>query len=119
AGVAAAECATPPGMLAERGIAYEEIARLNPQIVWVSITPFGLSGPRRDWKGSNAVGWAVSGVPPATGDPDRAPLIPGGSLPLAYLLASLNAAFGALIALLARRRRELGHRVDISVLESG
>ena len=57
-------------------------------------------------------------VPPATGDPDRAPLIPGGSLPLAYLLASLNAAFGALIALRARRRSGLGQLVDVSVHES-
>ena len=109
---------SPPGSLAERGIGYEEIAKLDPKIVWVSITPFGLSGPRRDWKGSNAVGWAVSGVPPATGDPDRAPLIPGGSLPLAYLLASLNAAVGALIALRARRRSGGGQLVDVSVHES-
>lgn len=107
-----------PGALRDLGIGFERLREENEKLVWVSITPFGQSGPRRHWKGSNLVGWALSSVPPTLGEPDRAPLAPAASQPLAYLLASMNAAAGTLLALRVRRRTGRGQRVDVSVHES-
>jgi crotonobetainyl-CoA:carnitine CoA-transferase CaiB-like acyl-CoA transferase len=104
-----------PGRLHELSLDYEDLSPASSQVVWVSITPFGRTGPRRDWRSSNLIAWAVAGVLPAVGDPDRAPLVPGGPIPLAELLASLQAAVGALTAIRARRRTGRGQLVDVSV----
>lgn len=110
--------AFPAGHLAERGIGYQELSQANPGLVWVALTPFGQTGPRRDWKGSNLIAWAASGLLFSTGERDRPPVSPGGPLPLAYFFASLNAAAGALLALQARRRQGKGQFVDISLQEA-
>jgi crotonobetainyl-CoA:carnitine CoA-transferase CaiB-like acyl-CoA transferase len=90
----------------------------HPRLVWVSITPFGRSGPRAHWKGSNLVAWAASGVLYTTGFVDRAPVVPGGPAQLACQLAALNATMGALLALRARHRYGAGQLVDISMTEA-
>ncbi|MEA2625956.1 MAG: benzylsuccinate CoA-transferase BbsF subunit, partial [Candidatus Binatota bacterium] len=105
----------PPGELRKLGIDVADLSRENPELVWCSITPFGLDGPRRDWKSSNLVSWASSGLLHAIGDPDRAPLVPGGPIPLAELLAALQAAVGILAAVRARATTGRGQRVDVSV----
>ncbi|MBI2863089.1 MAG: CoA transferase [Chloroflexi bacterium] len=107
-----------PGYLSERGIRYEQLQEMAPYLVWVAVTPFGQTGPHRDWKGSNLVGWATSGVLYMTGDLDRPPVVPGGSALLAYILAAINGAIGALLALRARTRQGRGQLVDISVQEA-
>ena len=104
----------PPGRLAERGLDWPQLARDQPGLVWASLTPFGRSGPKRDWKGTNLLAWAVSGVMPSIGDPDRAPLAPGGPIPLADLLTALHATIGVLVALRARRKTGRGQLVDVS-----
>ena len=78
-------------------LGYETLHRLVPRLVYTSVTPFGLTGPRRRWRGSDLVGWAASGALPSIGDPDRAPLAPGGGL--AFMTGALNAAMGTLAAL--------------------
>ncbi len=100
------------------GIGYEELSRRNPGLVWVSATPFGRSGPRRDWRGSDLIGWAGSGLLFATGDPDRPPLLPGGPARLAYMLAGLNCAAAVLLGLRARRLSGRGQEVEVSLQEA-
>ena len=75
--------------------------RAHPGLVYTSVTPFGLTGPRRHWRGSDLVGWASSGALPSIGDADRAPLAPGGGL--AYMTGALNAAMGTMVALMTQR----------------
>ena len=55
------------------GLGYDALRTLHPGLVYTSVTPFGLTGPRRRWRGSDLVGWAASGAMPAIGDADRAP----------------------------------------------
>lgn len=101
------------------GLGREALAAENPGLVWVSVTPFGLSGPKRDWKGSDLVAWAAAGVLYTIGFPDRPPVAPAGQVQLGHHLASLNAAIGGLLALRARRSRGgAGQLVDISLAES-
>lgn len=98
------------------GLAYDDVHARHPRIVYTSVTPFGLTGPRRRWHGGDLLGWASSAAMPSIGDPDRPPLAPGGGL--AYMTAGLNAAMGAMAALTARDQSGVGQLVDISVQEA-
>jgi crotonobetainyl-CoA:carnitine CoA-transferase CaiB-like acyl-CoA transferase len=110
--------ALAPGALDRMGIGDRALRAKHPKLVWVCITPFGQTGPRRDWKGSNLTAWGIAGVSITVGDPDRAPLAPGGIVPLASNLTALNAAIGCLIALRARQATGRGQLVDVSFHES-
>lgn len=88
------------------------------RLVWVSITPFGRSGPHAHWKGSNLVAWAASGVLYTTGFTDRPPVVPGGPAQLACQLSALQATMGALLALRARQLTGRGQLVDIAMHEA-
>ena len=109
---------SPPGHLDGLDTGPAALCAANPALVWVAVTPFGLTGPRRHWRASNLTAWAQSGVLRTTGEPDRPPVVPGGPVRLAHVLASFNAAIGALLALRARRRTGQGQVVDVSIVES-
>ena len=72
-----------PGRLASLGLGYEDLAALNPGLVYVSITPFGQTGPYAAYRGHDLVVVAMGGNAALTGDPDRPPLT--CSLPPAYM----------------------------------
>lgn len=110
--------AKAPGWLDERGAGYADVSRRNPGVVWASVTPFGQAGPRRDWRGSDLVAWASSGVLYTTGHADTPPVVPGGPALLACHLAAVNAATGVLAALAARDRDGKGQHVDVSMQEA-
>jgi crotonobetainyl-CoA:carnitine CoA-transferase CaiB-like acyl-CoA transferase len=105
-----------PLQLAECGLGYEQLAAAHPELVVVSITPFGLEGPKARWPATDLTLTAASGVLILTGDEDRPPLV--SSLPQAMLHAGAEAAVGALLALEARERDGLGQHVDVSAQTS-
>ncbi|MGI9612040.1 MAG: CaiB/BaiF CoA transferase family protein [Acidimicrobiales bacterium] len=107
-----------PGVLDGFGIGYETIAADNPGVVWVSITPFGMAGPKRSWKSSNLVGWAASGVLYTTGFVDEPPVVPGGPAQMGMHATALNAAVGVVLGLRGRRLNGRGQLVDLSLAES-
>jgi crotonobetainyl-CoA:carnitine CoA-transferase CaiB-like acyl-CoA transferase len=104
------------GEMEALGLGYEALLARHPGLVYTSVTPFGLTGPRRHWRGSDLVGWAASGALPAIGDADRAPLAPGGGL--AYMTGALNATMGAMGALMTKRASGRGQLVDVSLQEA-
>ena len=83
-----------------------------PRAVWVSVTPFGLEGPRAGWQASNLGVMAASGNMYGTGDPDRPPV--RCAEPTAYNHGGPEAAFAALTALASGRPQ----RVDVSLQEA-
>jgi crotonobetainyl-CoA:carnitine CoA-transferase CaiB-like acyl-CoA transferase len=87
---------SPPGHMAKFGLGYEELSKINKRLIYVSITPFGQSGPYRDYKGPDLVVWALSGFLYLCGNPERPPV--RFSLPMAYFMACGEAAIGALLA---------------------
>jgi crotonobetainyl-CoA:carnitine CoA-transferase CaiB-like acyl-CoA transferase len=101
-----------PGQLADCGLDYEHLSKLHPELVVVSITPFGLEGPKARWPATDLTITAASGALILSGDEDRPPLV--SSLPQAMLHAGSEAAIGALLALEARERDGLGQHVDVS-----
>ena len=88
----------------------------RPELVVASITPFGKTGPRASWRGSDLVCWASGGMAHVTGEPDHAPL-QVGSDQCAHL-AGLQAVTGVLIALHHRDETGAGQRVDVSMEEA-
>ena len=104
----------PPG-LDTAGLGYSELLRTNPDLVVVSITPFGLSGPYRDFAATNLIVHALSGELGLAGSSHLPPLKKGGSL--ADYHAGCHGFIGAVAALLARDRLG-GQQVDVSHLES-
>ncbi len=98
------------------GLDYRTLRAINSRLIFTSLTPFGASGPRRRWRGSDLVAWASSGALASIGDPDRRPVAPGGDL--AYQAGSLNAVAGTVLALRARGRLGHGQMVDISLQEA-
>jgi crotonobetainyl-CoA:carnitine CoA-transferase CaiB-like acyl-CoA transferase len=105
-----------PGRLAARGLAYADLRARHPGLIGVSITPFGLNGPRAGWRSTDLTAAALGGMMTLCGDPDGPPLAPPREQ--AYHLASAHAAVGALAALHARRRTGRGQHVEVSLQEA-
>jgi benzylsuccinate CoA-transferase BbsE subunit len=107
----------PVGYMENLGMGYQELEKVNPGIIMVSITPFGKTGPYKDFKTSDVVAWALGGYMYTVGDPDRGPArISHHSQ--AYLHAGGRAAVGTMLALYHREMTGEGQQVDVTVQES-
>ncbi len=91
----------------------EALAAVNPRLIHVSITPFGLTGPKRDWADSEITLWAAAGPLLLTRGLDDHPL--RISAPQAYFHAAGDAAGAALIAHFSRLASGEGQHIDVSV----
>ena len=106
----------PPGYMAGLGLGYEELSKVNPSLVMTSITPFGQSGPYRDFKASDLTLWCLGGMAYVSGDPDRAPV--RVSSPQSYLHGAAAAAAATLIALYHRELTGETQWIDVSIQEA-
>ena len=87
----------PVGYLKSLGLDYDSLSKVNPGLVMASITPFGQTGPWKDYKSSDLVVMAASGYMQITGDPDGPPVrqgneqshFPGAEYAAATILAAL------------------------------
>ncbi len=104
------------GTLERLGLGWAELHRLNPALVMVRISGFGQDGPYAARAGFGSIGEAMGGLRHLTGDPDRPPSRSGVSL--GDMLAGMNGALGALLALRARETTGEGQVVDVSLYES-
>jgi crotonobetainyl-CoA:carnitine CoA-transferase CaiB-like acyl-CoA transferase len=105
-----------PGLMAARGLDWPDLAELSPHLVYVSVTPFGRTGPKADYAESDLTVWAAGGPLDPHRDGSRPPV--RVSLPQAYLHAGADAAAGALFALQARHQTGRGQHVDVSAQAS-
>lgn len=106
----------PPGYMDGLGLGYSALSEINPGIIMTSITPFGQTGPYKDWKASDLVGCALGGQAFVTGDDDLPPCRIG--FPQAYLHAANHAASGTVAALYYRELSGEGQHVDVSMQEA-
>jgi crotonobetainyl-CoA:carnitine CoA-transferase CaiB-like acyl-CoA transferase len=104
-----------PGSLEAWGLGYAELAKLNPGLIMVRISGYGQTGPYRERPGYGVICEAVSGLRHITGDPDRPP----GRIATSTTdyITGLYAAFGAMLALEARRRTGKGQVIDAALYE--
>ena len=91
---------------------YESVRTAHPNLIVVSISPFGLQGPKANFKASDLIVLAASGVLSVNGDPSREPI--RMSLPQAFANAGADAAVAAMLALRLGR----GQHVDISAQQA-
>ncbi len=104
-----------PGVAERLGFGYDDARRLNPRLVYCSITGFGTTGPYRDLPGYDTVGQAMSGLLSLLTDSDDPK--PMG-ISLSDHLTGIFAAYGILAALIARERTGEGQRVETSLLQA-
>lgn len=102
----------PVGYMDKLGLGYSVLSQINPRIIMTSITPFGQSGPYKDYKASDLIIMAMAGIAYASGDRDRPPV--RISFPQSYQFAGAEAAVGTLMALHHRSLTGEGQLVDIS-----
>ncbi|MFC1964248.1 CaiB/BaiF CoA transferase family protein [Chloroflexota bacterium] len=102
-----------PGYLGSLGLGYQELSQINPKLIMISITPFGQTGPYRDYEADDLVSQAMGGYMTFMGDEDRPPI--RITVPQSYLHASGCAAVAALIALYYRHSSGEGQHIDVSL----
>jgi crotonobetainyl-CoA:carnitine CoA-transferase CaiB-like acyl-CoA transferase len=105
-----------PSVKAKLGIDYESLHKVNPRLVYASISGFGQDGPYADRPGLDQIAQGLGGLMSVTGEADRGPMRAG--IPIADLSAGLFAAIGSLIALLEREETGEGRWVQTSLLQA-
>lgn len=104
------------GTLERLGLAYEELKKLRPDLIYCTITGFGTTGPDKNLPGYDFITQALGGLMSITGEQDREPIRVG--VAIVDLLAGQNACNAIIAALFARERHKTGQRIDISLLDT-
>jgi crotonobetainyl-CoA:carnitine CoA-transferase CaiB-like acyl-CoA transferase len=97
------------------GIAYEDVVKVNPEVIYCSISGFGQDGPYRDRPGLDNIFQGMAGLMAATGTPDGPPLKAGERI--ADVLTGVNAAFGIVTALFHRLRTGRGQYLELALVD--
>jgi crotonobetainyl-CoA:carnitine CoA-transferase CaiB-like acyl-CoA transferase len=105
-----------PGVMDRLGLGYERLSKINPRLVYLSITAFGKTGPMKDAPGMDLILEATSGIMGLTGIPGGPPIKPAP--PIADISTGIYAAYGVALGLLHRERTGQGQRIDLSMLEA-
>lgn len=110
----------PPLAMKAQGLDYESLARINPQLIMTSITPFGQYGPYRDYKSYHLNDYHGSGIAKIIASilPDETPRPTKGPGFLGDYDCGLNAATAIMGALYSRLFSGRGQHIDISKQES-
>jgi len=103
-----------PDVKTRLGIDYAALKRLNPRLVYASISGFGQTGPYRDRPGFDQIAQGMGGLMSITGLPSQGPVRVG--IPIADLSAGVFCAVGILVALLEREVSGKGQWVESSLL---
>ena len=106
-----------PGSMARLGLGYEDLAGLNPRLVYCSISGFGATGPYSERPGFDLVAQGMSGHMSFTGHPGSPPV--KVSVPITDLNAGMLAVYGILSAYVHALRTGEGQLVDTSLMEGG
>ena len=107
-----------PHELARLSLSLEALSAKHPALIIAAVTPYGLTGPWKDYRSSDLIGLAIGGPLHMCGYDDHSipPIRPGGNQ--AYHTATAFAHIGVLLALLERQRSGLGQIVDTSMHSS-
>ncbi len=105
-----------PGYLDSLGLGYNALSAINPGLVLTSVTPFGQTGPYRDYAGNDLVYQAAGGMMYTSGAYDGEPLKHGH--PQSLYLGGITAAYATSIALYARDAIGHGQHLDVSLAET-
>ena len=104
-----------PGALDALGLGYEALSKINPRLIYASMSAFGEAGPRRTHTAYDYVIQATSGIMAMTGTPEVNP-IKFGSPAIDYATGTTG-AFALASALFQRERTGRGQRIDMAMLD--
>lgn len=105
-----------PGVLDRLALGYEALSRVNPGIVFCSISGYGPDGPYVDLPGQDLLVQGYGGMQSYIGDPDVPPVVVGGGF--CDLTAGFLSAWGVMVALWHRQKTGVGQKVGVSLLDS-
>ncbi len=105
-----------PGVVEKLGFGYEAVKKINPKIIYCSLSGFGQTGPYSKLGGYDVVAQSMSGIMACTGYADRPPVRVGPSIVDMGTGMYLN--MGILLALMDRERTGKGQRVEVSLFET-
>lgn len=104
-----------PGVMEKLGLSFEEVKKVNPKIVYCSISGFGQTGPYKLRPGFDQVIQGMGGLMSITGEENRPPIKVG--IAITDVGAGMYAAIGILAALLRRDKTGKGEYIDVSMLD--
>jgi crotonobetainyl-CoA:carnitine CoA-transferase CaiB-like acyl-CoA transferase len=105
-----------PDVKKRLGIDYKTLCKINPKLVYASISGFGQDGPYANRPGFDQIAQGLGGLMSITGLPGQGPVRVG--IPIADLTAGLFASLGILIALLEREKSKKGQHIETSLLQA-
>jgi crotonobetainyl-CoA:carnitine CoA-transferase CaiB-like acyl-CoA transferase len=105
-----------PDVKTRLGIDYPTLSKINPRLVYASISGFGQDGPYRERPGVDQIAQGLGGLMSITGEAGRGPMRVG--IPIADLSAGLFCALGIMVALLEREQSGKGQEVSTSLLQA-
>ena len=105
-----------PGTMKRLGLSYDDLKRVNPRLVYASISGFGQTGPYRSRPGYDIIGQAMGGLMSITGWPDSPPTRAGTAI--GDILSALYTCIGVLGALQVRETTGEGQHVDVALVDS-
>ena len=105
-----------PGTMERLGLSEADLRKLNPRLIYASLTGFGADGPMSDWPGYDLIVQAWGGLMSITGSPDGEPVKVG--VAIIDLVAGLMLGKAITAALFAREKIGVGQRIDTSLLEA-
>lgn len=106
----------PPRVARKLKVDAESLRQVRPDLIYVSITGFGLTGERADWTCYDLIAEGYSGIMDVTGAVGGEPQKVGA--PAADMLAGQDAAFATVAALYDRRMTGKGHVIDVALVDS-
>ena len=104
------------GVIDRLGLGYEELCKVRPDLIMLSGSPVGLTGPEAAATGWGPTTLAYTGLPWITGYPGGPPAAYGGAYP--DFMISLQMVFSILVALHERERTGKGQHIDLSMAET-
>ncbi|XP_070708929.1 succinate--hydroxymethylglutarate CoA-transferase [Pempheris klunzingeri] len=105
-----------PGKLHQMGLGHEQLSRVNPQLIYCSISGYGQTGPQSQSPGYDSIASAVSGMMHITGPEDGEPVRPG--IAMTDLATGLYMHGAIMAALLQRHKTGRGAHIDCNLLSS-
>ena len=108
------------GDLPRYGLGYDDLKKINPKLIYCSVTGFGHTGPYREHPGYDFMIQGMGGMMSVTGEPDGAP---GGGpqragVPVADIITGMYASIAICAAIANRERTGAGQHIDCALLDS-
>ncbi|MBN6187846.1 CoA transferase [Aneurinibacillus sp. BA2021] len=104
------------GTMEKFGLGYDELARINPRLIYTSISGFGQTGPYKNMPGYDYIVQAMGGMMSITGSEESGPMKVG--VAIADVATGLYAAIGILAALREREHSGKGQMIDLALFDS-